>query len=104
MDLQDIRDVIVVAAVVGLSLVAFVLLLVYTFVGYKTWRGIRRLNRLHEDQLRLRLDSFNDRVGDLLEDGAFTGSGLVALAIGGVRAVRERRKPKKRRFRIPGIR
>ena len=104
MDLHDLRDIIISAALITLSVGAFVLLVIYSFVSYKTWRGVRALNRLSEEQLRAHLDSFNARTRELIDEGALTGSGLSALVVGGVRAVQERRKPKKKRFRIPGLR
>jgi|GEM_PF-5956946 hypothetical protein len=105
MELHDLRDILVSAGLIALSAAAFVLLLIYSFVGYKTWRGVRALNRLSEEQLRTRLDSFNERTRELIDDGALTGSGLTALVVGGVRAIQERRKPKrKKRFRVPGFR
>ena len=104
MDLNDLRDILISAGLIALSATAFVLLLIYSFIGYKTWRGVRALNRLSDAQLRVRLDSFNERTRELIDDGALTGSGLTALVVGGVRAVQERRKPKKKRFRLPGLR
>ncbi|MCZ6545190.1 MAG: hypothetical protein O6913_05755, partial [Chloroflexi bacterium] len=85
-------------------LTLFVFLLIYAFAGYKIWRLVRLLNRLSEDQLRARIDGFNVRFAELVEEGVFTESGLLGVAVGGYRRVQERRKPKRRRFRIPNIR
>ena len=104
MDLSDLRDILISAGLIALSATAFVLLLIYSLIGYKTWRGVRALNRLSDEQLRARLDSFNERTRELIDDGALTGSGLTALVVGGVRSIQERRKPKKKRFRVPGLR
>mgnify|MGYP004128933101 CR=1 FL=1 len=102
MDLQDIRDWIVVVAVIVLSLALFVVLLICAFVGYKTWRGVRALNRLNDEQLRERLIGFNERFREWIEADVFTLSGLTAAGIGGLRRVQARRKPKRRRLRALG--
>ena len=102
MDLQDLRDWIVVVAVIGLSLAVFVTLLIYTFVGYKTLRTVRALNRLNDEQLRQRLIGFNERAHEWIDGDVFTISGLTAAGIGGVRRLQERRKPKRRRFAAMG--
>ncbi len=102
MDLQDVRDWIVVVAVIALSLAAFVALLIYAFVGYKTLRAVRALNRLNDEQLRERLIGFNEHFRGWIEADVFTISGLTAAGMAGVRQVRERRKPKRRRFAAVG--
>ena len=104
MEIQDIRDAVVIGGLLTLAIMLFVFLLIYAFAGYKIWRLVRLLNRLSEDQLRARIDGFNVRVAELVEEGVFTGSGLLGVAVGGYRRVQERRKPKRRRFRIPGLR
>lgn len=111
MDLQDVRDVVIIAAVAALTVWCFVLVLIYAFVSYMAWKGVRGLNRLSERQLRDRLATLNARLGEWSEDGVFTGSGLLGLAFGGVRWVREKRRPKKKRrfaalrdLRLPGSR
>lgn len=111
MDLQEIRDIVVIAAVSALTVWCAVLVLIYAFIGYKTWRGVRRLNRLSEQQLRDRLQTLNTRLDEWAEEGVFTASGLAGLAVGGVRWVREKRRPKKQRrfavlrdLRLPGMR
>lgn len=102
MDLQDLRDWIVVVAVIGLSLAVFVTLLICAFVGYKTLRAVRALNRLNDEQLRQRLIGFNERFREWIDGDVFTISGLTAVGIGGVRRVQARRKPKRRRFGAVG--
>jgi hypothetical protein len=97
MDLQELRDIVVIAAVSALSVWGAALVLIYAFISYKTWRGIRRLNRLSEQQLRDRLQAFNTRWDEWEEEGVFTPSGLAGLAFGGVRWLREKRRPKKKR-------
>lgn len=104
MEIQDIRDAVVIGGLLALALTLFVFLLIYAFAGYKIWRLVRLLNRLSKDQLRARIDGFNVRFAELVEEGVFTESGLLGVAVGGYRRVQERRKPKRRRFRIPNIR
>lgn len=110
MDLHEIRDVVIIAAIGALTVWCFVLVLIYAFVGYMAWKGVRGLNRLSERQLRDRVETLNTRLGEWSEDGVFTASGLLGLAIGGARWVREKRRPKKKRrfaavrdLRLPGI-
>lgn len=102
MEFQDVRDGIVIVSLIALSLMMFVALLIYAFVGYKTWRGVRALNRLTDEQLRERLLGFNERFREWIDADVFTISGLTAAGIGGLRRVRERRKPKRRRFGAVG--
>ena len=104
MQIQDIRDAVVIGGLLALAIMLFAFLLIYAFAGYKIWRFVRFLNRLSEDQLRARIDSFNVRFAELVEEEVFTSSGLLGVAVGGYRRVQERRKPKRRRFRIPSIR
>ena len=57
---------------------------------------------LTDEQLRERLLGFNERFREWIDADVFTISGLTAAGIGGVRRVRERRKPKRRRFGAVG--
>ena len=98
MDLQNLRDWIVAVSLSGLSLAIFFTLLSYTFVGYKTLRAVRKLNRLNDEQLRRRVTGFNERMGEWINDDVFTISGLTTAGREGVRRVQERRKPKRGRF------
>ena len=61
MEIQDIRDAVVIGGLLTLALMLFVFVLIYAFAGYKIWRFVRLLNRLSEDQLRARIDGFNVR-------------------------------------------
>ena len=102
MELQDLRDWIVIVGLGALSLAVFVVLLIYLFVGYKTWRALRALNRLSDEQVRERLIGFNERFRGWIDEDVFTLSGLSAAGLAGVRLIRERRKPKRRRFGAVG--
>ena len=92
--MEDIRDWVLVVALIALGVAVFVSLLVLAFAGWKTLRGLRRLRRLHDDHVPDLLAANSDRVQALNEHLSSRG-GLLELALSAARLLRARRKRKK---------
>jgi hypothetical protein len=98
---DDIRDVVIIAALIGLSLMLALFTLVLAFAGYKMVRILRRVRRLSDARLMTLIDSAHERLSDWNERETRAGSGIAAAAGFGVRWIRRRRRrKKKRRFAV----
>ncbi len=99
--MDDIRDIVVITTLIGLTLLVAILTLALTFAGYKTLRVVRRARRLGDegaarfiDRAHEQLSEWNAR--DSGPDGGIVGAGISALRWGR----RRRRRKKKRRFPV----
>ena len=93
--MEDIRDWVLVVALIALGLGLFASVLVLGFAGWKTLRGVRRLRRLHDDYVPAFVAASADRV-QALNEQLSSRSGLLEVALSAARLLRARRKRRKK--------
>ena len=98
--MDDIRDVIIIAALIALSLFAFLGVLIVGFAGYKTLKVVRAANRLLDERVAAGFDQGRARLDGFRESRELDPSGLQSLIIDAIRMVRARRKKKSRLQRL----
>jgi hypothetical protein len=96
---DDIRDIVVIAALIGSSLLLAALTLVLAYAGYKTLRIVRRIQRLNDEQAVTFIARAQEKLGGWNDREAGAGGGIAAAGLSALRwARRRRRRKKKRRF------
>ena len=93
--MEEVRDWVLVVALIALAPALFVWLLVLALGGWKTLRGVRRLRRLHDDHVPAFTEASAERFHDLNEQLS-NRDGLLEFAISATRLMRSRRRRKKR--------
>ena len=93
--MAEIRDYVIIVAVIFAGTATFALTLALAFLGWKTLKGLRWVRRQHDERLTPLVESASARIGSMNEQMS-TGSGALTLALSGYRAVNARRKRRKR--------
>ncbi len=94
--MDDIRDIVLIAALIGLSLVMLVGALVMAFAASRSLRGLRAVQRLHDRRVPSGLDQLQTRMTALNERQAWEPGGLGSLIWAVYRRLRAWRR--RRRF------
>ena len=95
--METIRDIVVIALLIGLTGVALVLTIVTAIAGILLLRAVRAARRLHDQQLLPVVDRGNAAVSSWNETQAWSAAGISGLAWHGVQTVIRRRAAKQRR-------
>ena len=93
--MEEIRDYVIIVALILGGLITFVIVLALAFVGWKTLKGVRWLRRQHDDRLAPLVESAAARIGTMNQQMS-AGSGALELALAGYRLVQSKRKRKKK--------
>ena len=99
--MDNIRDIVIIAVLIGLSLLFAVLTLVLAFAGYKTLRVVRRVRRLGDEGAATFIELAHEKLSEWNERDSGPGGGIVGAGASALRWVRRRRRRnKKRRFAV----
>ena len=93
--MEEVRDWVLVVALIALIPALSVSLLVLALGGWKTLRGVRRLRRLHDDHVPAITEASTERLKAINEQLSARG-GLLGLAINITRLLRSRRRSRKK--------
>lgn len=93
--MEEIRDYVIIVALILAGLTTFVIVLALTLVGWKTFKGVRWLRRQHDDRLAPLVDSAAARISGMNEQMS-AGSGAWELALAGYRLLQSKRKSRKK--------
>ena len=98
--LTEIRDGVLIAAAISLSLVVFTWIVVLLIAGRLSWRAVRALRRGHDRGLVPVLQRVQQQQEAWREQGPFDPGGIASLLLSLPRRVPRRRKRKKRWFGV----
>ena len=93
--MEEIRDYVIIVAVILLGTIMFALTLAIAFVGWKLLKGVRWVRRQHDNRLAPLVTSAAAEIGSMTERMA-GGSGGLELARAGIALVQSRRKRRKK--------
>ncbi len=97
--MNDIRDIVVIAALIGSSLLLAAFTLVLAYAGYKTLRIVRRIERLNNEQVATLIEQAHEKLGGWNDREGGANGGIASAGLSALRwARRRRRRKKKRRF------
>jgi hypothetical protein len=99
---DDIRDIVIIAALIGFSLLLAVFTLALAFAGYKTVRVVRRVRRLGDEGAANAIGLAHEKLSEWNARDSGPDGGLFGAGVAGLRWVRRRRRrrKKKRRFAV----
>ena len=93
--MDEIRDIVVIVALIALSLVALAFILLTALGGYLLLRIVRALRRLHDQRIVPAVDQLNARLDEHSGEGA--SAPMRALLAAGMRRLVAGRRRKRRR-------
>jgi hypothetical protein len=92
---EEIRDYVIIVAVIVAGLTTFAITLALAFVGWKTFKGVRWLRRQHDARLAPLIASAASQIGSM-NDQMSTGSGAFELLLSGYRGTQSKRNRRKK--------
>lgn len=102
-NVEDIRDIVVIAAFIGLTIVGLVATIVGGAIGWRLWRTLRRVRRLHDQRLVPALD----RIQQAQERWNARADGkrrsLLAIGLAATRTLQRRRAKRGRLARLRSL-
>lgn len=93
--MEEIRDYVLIVALILLALLTLAALTAFSFVAWKVLKGVRWARRQHDDRLSPLVASANERLG-AINEGLASGSGVADLALAAYRFAQSKRKRRKR--------
>lgn len=96
--IEEVRDIVIIAALIALAAVVVVFALIIGYAGYRTLRVVRRMRRFHDQAVQDGLERAHDQMVQWREDRVWEPRGMARMPFGLLRFVRARRKPKKKRL------
>lgn len=99
--MNEIRDIVVIVALISSSLLLAAVTLALAYAGYKTLRIVRRIKRLNAESALPLIERAHENLSNWNERESGPGRGMVAAGVSALRWVRRRRRrKKKRRFAV----
>ncbi len=89
--MDEIRDYVLIVALILLALVTFVALTALSIVAWKLLKGLRWARRQQDDRLSPLVEAAGERLSTINEELA-SGAGVAGLALAAYRAAQSRRK------------
>ena len=92
--MEEIRDYVLIVALILLALVTLVALTVLSFIAWKLLKGLRWARRQQDDRLSPLVASAGERLTSINEELA-SGAGVAGLALAAYRFAQAKRKRRK---------
>ncbi|PZC42225.1 MAG: hypothetical protein DK306_002367 [Chloroflexi bacterium] len=93
--MEDVRDYVLIVALIMYGVTAFVLMLALTFACWKLLKGLRWVRRQHDDRLAPLVLSTSERIV-AMNTQMSDGSGATEVAMAGFRFLQSKRKRRRK--------